>query len=297
MKAIQRIGIGLALALLASGEIFSASAEVIKIGDTPETVLHELGKPQGRMTSGTYDVFIYDRGKVEFQKGLVTTIELISAEEVLARRIAQEKHQQEAHLRAEQARESRKAAGDKLLAEQLADSYFRKQPASEQLTYWELFQKQYPKTDIGTTYIDLARQYQMDLEQAQIREQLADLRQRTAAAEARALRAEQAAEEAYLKTPTITYIPVPWVQSYSPYCPPSPIYNSQRQHCENERGQRRFDYDKPTTRYTRPVTVTTAGAIPPTTRKITTANTIQLPPLSTTTGATIRAQSGATFRH
>ncbi|MEI8138767.1 MAG: hypothetical protein WCI03_02750 [bacterium] len=73
-----------------------------------------------------------------------------------------------------------------------------------------------------TIYANLSKQYQIEVEQARVREQLADLQQRTAAAEARALRAERAAEEAYWSRPTVTYVSSPWIQSYPRYCPHTP---------------------------------------------------------------------------
>lgn len=212
---------GLALGSLMAWGTFVATAESVKVGDTVEVVMRELGKPQGRISSGIHDVYLYDRGKVELKNGLVTSVELVSAEEAAARRLAQEKRQQEAVQRALEAQEQRRAEGSKVLSDRLADTAFRSQSAGDQLEYWDLFKNQYPEIDIGTIYANLSKQYQVEVEQARVREQLADLQQRTAAAEARALRAERAAEEAYWSRPTVTYVSSPWIQSYPRYCPPT----------------------------------------------------------------------------
>jgi len=147
---------------------------------------------------------------------------LVSAEEVRARRIAQEKRQKEAKQRVQEAAEHRRIEGNKILADRLTDTLFRAQSASEQLAYWDLFHQQYPEIDIGSVYANLSHQYGAEIEQAKVQEQLADLQQRTTAAEARALRAEQAAEEAYWARPTVTYVPLPWIQSY-PNNPSPPV--------------------------------------------------------------------------
>lgn len=222
MKAKHWLAKGIVGGMLTTFGVITTPAEEIKLGDTTATVLRELGKPQGRITSGIHEVYLYDRGKVELKSGLVTSVELISAEAAVARRIAQEKHLQEAGQRAREAQERRQVEGNRIFSERLADTAFRAQSAGEQLAYWELFQQQYPEIDIGAVSATLTRQYQAEMEQARVREQLADLQQRTAAAEARALRAERAADEAYWARPTVTYLASPWVQSYTPYCPPTP---------------------------------------------------------------------------
>ncbi|MEI7879389.1 MAG: hypothetical protein WCI95_00810 [bacterium] len=256
MKATHWITFGLVLMALTGFGVIMASAEAIKPGDTVETVIQELGKPQGRISSGIYDVFLYDRGKVELKDGLVTSVELVSAEVAAARKIAQEKRQQEAVQRALELRESRRVEGAKVMADHLADTSFRTQSAGEQLEYWDLFKNQYPEIDIGSVYANLSRQYQVELEQARVREQLADLQQRTAAAEARALRAEQAAEEAYSARPTVTYLSPPWIQSYPYNYRPHPSYNDTRP-----------DPPKHSYQVTHPVPVTPACPVTPAPRK------------------------------
>jgi hypothetical protein len=280
MKMSDRIARGVLTGMLYAGLLIRGGAEEIKVGDTPEVVVKELGKPQGRISSGVYDLYIYPRGKVEFKNGAVTTVELVSEEEATTRRLEQEKRQQDAVQQTQEAQERRRLEGNKLLAERLADPSFRAQSAGDQLAYWDVFQKQYPEIDIGTLYTPLARQNQADLEQAHIRAQLADLQQRTAAAEARALRAEQAAEEAYWSRTTMTYVSYPWIQSYSPCGPTIPRDTTTR--------PRPKQYHNNTTL---PLPATHAGSIPVLTR------TIQATPFSSsvsslrTTNATLNGKS------
>jgi len=285
MKATHWITFGLVLMALAGFGVILASAEAIKVGDTSETVIKELGKPQGRISSGIHDVFLYDRGKVELKEGLVTNIELVSAEEAAARKMAQAKRQEEAAQRALELRESRRAEGAKVMADHLADTSFRAQSAGEQLEYWDLFKNQYPEIDIGSVYANLSRQYQVELEQARVREQLADLQQRTAAAEARALRAEQAAEEAYSTRQTVTYLSYPWVQNYPYNYRPQPSYNDSHP-------------APPTPRYTvtHPHPITPACPVTPAPRKTPPGLPKKPDGSSCSTGVTFNVKSGAVFK-
>ena len=275
----------LVLGFLSVAGVMLAGAEEIKVGDTTEAVVRELGKPQGRITSGAYELYIYSRGKVEFKNGSVTTVELVSEEEAAARRLEQEKRRQEAEQRTQAAQERRQLEGNKVLAERLADTSFRAQSAGDQLAYWDVFQKQYPEIDIGTLYANLARQYQVEAEQARVREQLADLQQRTAAAEARALRAEQAAEEAYWTRPSVTYFTSPWIPRYSPYGHSGPRHPGSP------------TSPKPSSiTVTRPAPLTHAGSIPVSPRTIPAIDVIRSGSSMSTTGVSTSVKFERTHR-
>jgi hypothetical protein len=272
------------MGILSTGLVLAAGAEEIKVGDTVESVVKELGKPQGRITSGVYDLYIYPRGKVEFKNGTVTTVELVSEEEATSRRLEQEKRRLEAEQRTQEAQDRRRLEGNKVLAERLADTSFRAQSAGDQLAYWDVFQKQYPEIDIGTLYANLARQSQADLDQARIQEQLADLQQRTAAAEARALRAERAAEDAYWARPPVTYV-VPWIQSYSSWGPTIPPSSHSHPHSKPDRST-----------VTHPLPATHAGSIPVQVRTIPAIPFSQSSSSISSTGTTLNGKSWPTSR-
>lgn len=209
----------LAVGVSTAAGLLPAYPQPIRPGDTPESVVRELGKPKGRISSGAYEVYTYERGKVEFVSNLVSSIDLISAEQLEEQRIEQEKRRQEEIRRqaeaaqlAREAQERRRLEGQKIMTDRLADTAFRTQSAGDQLAYWDLFKTHYPEVEIGSVYEAVFRQHQTEVAQAQIRLQLAELQQRTAAAEARAARAEQAArdaEEAYYWSRPVTYIPLP----------------------------------------------------------------------------------------
>ena len=281
MKMRRWIITGLVFGVLTTYWVSVAPAEDIKLGDTAETVIRELGKPQGRISAGIYEVYLYDRGKVELVSNRVTTVELIPAEEATARRLAQEKRQQEAAQQAQDAQERRRVEGNRILAERLADTSFRAQSAGEQLDYWDVFKSQYPEIDIGSIYANLSRQYQAEVEQAKVREQLADLEQRTAAAEARALRAERAAEEAYYSRPTVTYVPVPWIQGYH--------HDNARETTYRETVYHEPTFRNATNTFVRPIPIVPSNITTPAARKIQAVNTTKA---VGTTNATGNVKSG-----
>lgn len=216
----------------------AAAAEPVRLGDTAETVIRELGKPKGRIVSGAYEVYTYDRGKVEFVSNLVSRIDLISAEQLEEQQIEQEKRRQEEIKRQEEAaqlaresRERHQQEGQKIMTDRLTDPAFRAQSAGDQLAYWDRFKAQYPEVEIGSVYEAVLRQYQNEVEQARIRLQLAELEQRTAEAEARAARAEQAArraEEANYWSRPVTYISYPVIQHH-PHSPRQPVCTATQQ--------------------------------------------------------------------
>lgn len=225
MKIGWYIGRGVAVGGIVLAGISLGSAGTVKMGDTSETVIQELGKPKGRISAGAFEVYSYDRGKVELTSNLVTHIELISTEEVEERRIEQAKRQEEAEQRERETeqreretRERQTVEGNRILSERLADTAFRAQSAGDQLDYWDLFRQRYPEVQIGAVYDAVYRQYQEEEKEARIREQLADLQQRTAAAEERAARAEQAARDtAYWAQPSYLYY-YPSTYSYLDSC-------------------------------------------------------------------------------
>ncbi len=294
MKTKPWMRSGLFLGLFSTIGILASPAYAINLGDPEAAVIKELGAPQGRITSGKYDVYIYNRGKVELANGLVTSIELMSEEAAETRRLAKEKSQQEAEQQAKDTSERRRIEGHKVLADRLADPIFRAQPASGQLSYWDIFKKQYPEIDISSVYTDLSKQYETEQAQTKVQAQLADLQQRTDATEARVRRAEQAVEAAFLTPPpTTTYVTPIWTYSYQDsyynqdnhYRRPTPATSPTRP-CNV----------RPNYITTQPVPVTLAGAIAPSTRTIPTTQFNTYCNHSLSTGMPRTVKSNATCK-
>lgn len=67
--------------------VAGAPAEpAVKPGDTPDQVMATMGTPQGRMVMGTAEIWGYERGDVVFEKGVVESVELLTEDELAAKK-------------------------------------------------------------------------------------------------------------------------------------------------------------------------------------------------------------------
>ena len=185
---LSRIILLLALATMA------ARADV-KIGDTYQQVIDQLGDPQGEIKSGTYQLLSFDRGRVELRNGKVAKTEILSDEQVEKKRLLAEKKLAEAERKFAAEREQRIAEGTTVHAAKLADEEFMVSPAADRVAFWQNFKKLYPEVPLGDEYTAALRELEQDYAARRIererQQQISDLEQRVADAEARADRAEQ----------------------------------------------------------------------------------------------------------
>ena len=171
-------------------------AAPIEVGDPVQKVREVLGEPQGYMKMGSYETFLYYRGRVEARDGVVTTAELVSPEEGEQRRVAEERRREEQERARIELQQRRRAEGESLMAARLGDPAFAALPTYERLAFWQTFRHQYPEVNAEAAYTAAFMQYQRELENQRTQERLAALEARTAEAEARARRAEREAEDA-----------------------------------------------------------------------------------------------------
>jgi len=146
--------------------------------------------------------------------GRLTEVNLVSAEEARARQIEQQRQREEQARLARELQQRRQLEGERVMAEKLADPVFMALSAGQQVAYWDVFRRQYPEVHVERIYADAYGRYQGDLEQARLRQQVADAEQRAAAAEARAQQAEQAANNVQYNS-YVAYVAVPW--AYDPF--------------------------------------------------------------------------------
>lgn len=209
---------GFLAACCAAGEI-----PEIAVGDGVARVKDVLGEPQGYIKSGSFEVYLYARGRVQVQDGTVTEVDLVSPEEAEARRVEQARRAEEQ----ERVRRERRAEGERIMNAKLSDPAFASLPTYERLVFWQTFRGQYPEVNVETAYTAAFLQYQKEQEEARTQERLAELERRTAAAEARAKAAEKDAEQA-LRYRSYVYpvyygsyvVPPPapaWQRCYGPY--------------------------------------------------------------------------------
>ena len=70
--------------------LFAPPAGALEEGAARAQVEAELGNPRGRIVMGDREVWYYDRGTVELLEGRVIRAEIVSAEEAVRRRAAEE---------------------------------------------------------------------------------------------------------------------------------------------------------------------------------------------------------------
>jgi len=107
-----------------------------------------LGKPTGSIKSGNFMLLYYDRGKVEFRDEKVTTVDLMTKEELATKKEADK----EAEKIAAERRALNTFEGQKLKQEKLANRDFVSSSYSNQVKFWRAFKKKYPNVSVAKEY-------------------------------------------------------------------------------------------------------------------------------------------------
>ena len=173
----------------ALGMAGSSPPEVVP-GDDVETVYEILGKPHGAVGSTRFRILHYPRGEVYLRGGAVERTNLISEEELEARRA----RTLERELKRERERRERLEKGRALRDEKLADESFQERPVRDRLAFWNTFRRHYPEVDIAfeleVTRSEAEEEERLRRQEERRRDQLLALQQRVREAEARATRIE-----------------------------------------------------------------------------------------------------------
>ena len=207
------------------------AADDVKVGDPVERVRSELGEPAGYIRMEAWEMFIYDRGKVEVRDGFVSQVHLVSPDTLEARRQAEMARRE--HLVTEGVAVRQRAIDDPSQTG-VTDA--------EQVAYWQSFQRRYPGVNPPPAFaLAQARLRERQAEEreaaaraerdARLQLELARLQDRVDAAEQRAHRAEDAARDArddarfsrtavYLPAPIYSYSVIPAVAPCAPVIPP-----------------------------------------------------------------------------
>lgn len=210
------------IAAVLSGLFLRADPTDLKIGDSIARVEEVMGKPKGYMAMDKLTIYTYDLGSIRFTEGKVTTIDLITAEEL------QIKQKQEAELRA-----ARKIQGEAIKTQMAADEQFAALPAASRREFWERFRRDYPDVDVYVLYHQAKTEADQIAAKEQETKRIDALEQRVRQAEAAARQAQQAAETARVFNQTRYYNSYPYVVNTSPIIirrtsyqtkPSTPIY-------------------------------------------------------------------------
>ncbi len=217
----------LVIALAVLTVVLSANnvrCDEVKVGDSVELVRDVMGPPEGYIKSGTYELLVYDRGRIEAREGIVTKAELVTEEQAAAAR-AEKERVRLARLEAERVRrEQRMRQGERVRDVMLADPVFLASPAGDQLAYWQRFAKDYPGVQVDEDYrAGLTARHMQELKDAETEQRLRAMENRVAAAEARAERAEKDAADAQRRSRSYVDYGYPRVRYGTPiYVTPTP---------------------------------------------------------------------------
>ncbi len=175
---------------------FAPLANDITVGDSADRVREVLGEPRGSIHSGSYEMFQYDRGRVELRDGVVTNLELVTAEEAAVLKIERERQARELKERQAAQREQRRLEGLEIRDRALNNPDFLASSGTRQVEFWEDFHRRYPDVPVHAEYTAAAAKRDADREKAETERRLADMEKRVSDAEARAKEAEENAKDA-----------------------------------------------------------------------------------------------------
>ena len=165
----------------------------VEQGDSRAAVEAELGPATGTARIGPVTILFFDRGEVKLRDDRVTEVNLISEDELAARRAAEA----ESLRRMEQAAQARlarlEAEGRAVFAAKKSDPHFAMLPARDQLAYWRTFAARYPTIPVDAEIEPLLAQVEQEL---RLRELTAASQERLDELEARVADAEERAERA-----------------------------------------------------------------------------------------------------
>lgn len=150
----------------------------IEPGDTIESVVQKLGKPQGVVSGGRRTTYYYEQGTVDFVDGKVEKALLMSKEEGRERTARLEREEANHRQQVEAERKRIADAGAAELTRILADKSFAARPASERLEYWNQFAKQYPYTDISAPMAQVAEAVKVGQKEGDRENELAAMNKR-----------------------------------------------------------------------------------------------------------------------
>lgn len=184
------------------------AAPALALGDAGSQVRAELGNPLAYVRVNGFEVFEYERGRVEVRNGNVSLVELMSQEEAEA--LAREKAAAEAArvLRERELSAQREKEGLRVLQERLSDPDFLGAPPSARIAAWKRFRQMYPEVPLPDDFTHALQERQQELEASRTAERVAELERRVAQAETRADLAERERWSAPTSYSTSGYLPV-----------------------------------------------------------------------------------------
>jgi len=148
MKAILGILVAISALVVFSSDS-TASGGNIAMGDSYQSVISILGRPNGSMEIGGKRVLVYDRGEVILVEGEVVKIDLVSQEAAALEQSRRSERRAAAIARTTIEDLERQRRGTAVKTAKLGSGYFLAQLAETRLEFWKHFRVQYPRVDVA----------------------------------------------------------------------------------------------------------------------------------------------------
>lgn len=193
---------------VAAAGAFAVGSHAIGPGSGAAAVRDELGAPSGRMElEGGREIWIYERGRVEFLTGTVARVDLITPEQLQVRRQADADEARRRMAVDASRRAALKAEGEAVLQRWLVDPDFLLAAPEWQLEKWKEFTDRYPDVCVTQHVVAAVERVREARDQSVRDSRMKDLEFRVWSAEQKAAAAEAKADARTAFYPAYSYWP------------------------------------------------------------------------------------------
>jgi len=184
--------------LILAAALAASLSCAVETGWTRAEVVEELGRPDGLISSGGYELLSYERGDVELRDGVVVEYELMTPEELFEFKHAEKIRMEEERRRAAKRREERYRRGLELKQQMLNSPSYAEASGTRRVEILRRFHGRYPEVEIEELLLPAIEDKKREQAEAAEERRLAELEERVEKAEWRAQQAEWRASEAKL---------------------------------------------------------------------------------------------------
>lgn len=184
--------------VLALAGLSASPGGAVETGWTRAEVVAELGRPDGLISSGGYELLSYERGDVELRDGVVVEFELMTDEELVEFKRAERIRREAERLQAAERRQERYRRGLEVKQQMLNSPVYAEASGTRRVEMLRRFHSRFPEVEIEELLLPAVEDKRREQAEAAEERRLAELEERVEQAEWRAQQAEWRASEAKL---------------------------------------------------------------------------------------------------
>jgi hypothetical protein len=170
----------------------------IQNGENRDRVISELGAPDGIIKSGDYEMLSYERGKIELRDGLVISVNLLSQEDLIAKKKNDKALSEKKEKEKNEFIKLKHQRGIELREKILTSSVFPEFSGRRKVEILKNFRSNYPDIDITDLLLPALDEMEKEIDEMEQQNKIVELEQRINDAKMEELRArwrESAARE------------------------------------------------------------------------------------------------------